>query len=88
LVWHTPSSNYSVDGDTEVLRELYSFTPAEVRVSARLVMGQSVEEIATEFKTSVETVRTHVKRILGKTSTARQGELISMILRTVPFQRS
>jgi DNA-binding CsgD family transcriptional regulator len=73
--------------DPEVLRELFSFTPAEARVSTGLVMGQSAEEIAAETKTSVQTIRTHIKRILAKTSTARQGELISSILRTVPFQR-
>jgi DNA-binding CsgD family transcriptional regulator len=72
--------------DPAVLRELFSFTPAEARVSMGLVMGQSAEEIALETKTSVQTVRTHIKRILSKTSTARQGELISSILRTVPFQ--
>jgi DNA-binding CsgD family transcriptional regulator len=36
--------------------------------------------------TSIDTVRTHVKRILSKTSTTRQGELISLVLRTAPFQ--
>lgn len=72
--------------DPEVLRALFSFTPAEARVSTGLVMGQSAEEIAAETKTSVQTIRTHIKRILAKTSTARQGELISSILRTVPFQ--
>jgi DNA-binding CsgD family transcriptional regulator len=51
-------------------------------------MGQSTEEIAAETKTSLETVRTDIKRILAKTSTARQGELISSILRAVPFQQS
>jgi len=74
--------------DPEVLRELFPFTPAEARVATCLAMGQSAEEIAVETKTSVETVRTHIKRILAKTSTARQGELISSILRTVPFQQS
>jgi DNA-binding CsgD family transcriptional regulator len=76
----------SAKPDPEVLRELFSFTPAEARVSTGLVMGQSAEEIAAATKTSVQTVRTHIKRILAKTSTARQGELISAILRTVPFQ--
>jgi DNA-binding CsgD family transcriptional regulator len=76
----------SAKPDPEVLRELFSLTPAEARVSTGLVMGQSAEEIAVETKTSVQTIRTHIKRILAKTSTARQGELISSILRTVPFQ--
>jgi hypothetical protein len=36
----------------------------------------------------VETVRTHVKRLLSKTGTDRQGELIALILRSVPLNRS
>jgi DNA-binding CsgD family transcriptional regulator len=72
--------------DPEVLRELFSLTPAEARVSARLVLGQNAEEIAAESKTSVETVRTHIKRIFSKTATRRQSELVSLILRSMPFR--
>jgi DNA-binding CsgD family transcriptional regulator len=72
--------------DPEVLRELFSFTPAEARVAARLVLGQNAEEIATESKTSVETARTHIKRIFSKTNTNRQSELVSVILRSIPFR--
>ena len=71
--------------DPEVLRELFAFTPAEARVSAKLVLGQNAEEIAAESKTSVETVRTHIKRIFSKTATSRQSELVSLILRSIPF---
>jgi len=74
--------------DPEVLRELFSLTPAEARVSADLVLGKSAEQIAAESKTSIQTVRTHIKRTLSKTETARQGELISLILRSVPFRRT
>jgi DNA-binding CsgD family transcriptional regulator len=72
--------------DPEVLRELFSLTPAEARVSVRLVQGQSAAEIAAETGTSAETVRTHLKRILSKTGTNRQGELISLILRSTRFR--
>jgi DNA-binding CsgD family transcriptional regulator len=74
--------------DLAILRELFSLTPAEARVAGRLVLGLSVKEIAAEARISVETVRTHVKRILSKTSTDRQGELISLMLRSVPFRRA
>ncbi len=72
--------------DPEVLRELFSFTPAEARVSAKLVLGQNAEEIAAESKVSVETVRTHIKRVYSKTATNRQSELVSLILRSIPFR--
>lgn len=74
--------------DPDVLRELFSLTPAETRVSTDLVLGKSAEQIAAESNTSIETVRTHIKRTLSKTATARQGELISLILRSVPFRRA
>ncbi|MGH9665711.1 MAG: helix-turn-helix transcriptional regulator, partial [Bryobacteraceae bacterium] len=70
--------------DVPMLCELFSLTSAEARVAGKLALGQSVEEIAAEAKISVETVRTHLKRILSKTGTERQGELISLILRSVP----
>jgi DNA-binding CsgD family transcriptional regulator len=72
--------------DPEVLRELFSLTPAEARVAVRLVQGQSAAEIADETGTSTETIRTHLKRILSKTGTKRQGELISLILRSTLFR--
>lgn len=72
--------------DLSVLRELFSLTPAEVRIAGKLVLGRSVEEIAVEAGISVETVRTHIKRLFSKTETSRQAELISLILRSVPFR--
>jgi DNA-binding CsgD family transcriptional regulator len=73
--------------DEPVLRELFSLTPAEARMAGKLALGRSLEEIAAESKISVETVRTHLKRTLSKTATERQGELISLILRSTPVRR-
>jgi DNA-binding CsgD family transcriptional regulator len=72
--------------DLSVLQEMFSLTPAEMRVTGKLTQGRSVEEIARETDVSVETVRTHVRRVLSKTATGRQGELISLVLRTAPFR--
>jgi DNA-binding CsgD family transcriptional regulator len=80
-------SESQAEPDPAVLRELFSLTPAEARVAGRLVLGRNVEEIAADVGTSIETVRTHIKRILSKTATDRQGELISLVLRSVPFRR-
>lgn len=73
--------------DPNVLGEMFSLTPAEARVTAKLAHGLSVEEIAGAMDISIETVRTHLKRVLSKTGTGRQGELISLVLRTSPFHR-
>ena len=73
--------------DPTVLRVLFSLTPAEARVTGKLAAGRSAETIAKELGVSLETVRTHIRRALSKTSTERQGELISLVLRTAPFSR-
>jgi DNA-binding CsgD family transcriptional regulator len=70
-----------------LLCELYALTPAEARVAGKLALGQSVEEIATESGVALATARTHIKRILSKTGTQRQGELISLIFRSAPMSR-
>ena len=70
-----------------LLCELFSFTPAEARVAGKLALGRSLEEIAVELGISLETVRTHAKRALSKSGTDRQGELISLMLRSVPLRR-
>ena len=73
--------------DAEILSELFFLTPAEARVTAKLGVGRSADEIAEEIGISLETVRTHIRRVLSKTGTGRQGELISLVLRTAPFRR-
>jgi DNA-binding CsgD family transcriptional regulator len=81
-------SESPADLDFTLLRETYSLTPAEAAVARELTLGRNVGEIAAESRTSVETVRTHVKRLLSKTGTDRQGELIALILRSVPLNKS
>lgn len=72
--------------DPAVLRELFWLTPAEARVTGKLGGGKSAQEIAEEMGVCLETVRTHIRRVLSKTATARQGELISLVLRAAPFR--
>ncbi len=73
--------------DPGMLAELFSLTPAESRFTSCLVSGFSVEEISVQLKITRETARTHLRRVLGKTHTRRQGELISLVLRSIPFPR-
>jgi DNA-binding CsgD family transcriptional regulator len=80
-------SESAAELDFTLLRETYSLTPAEAVVARELTLGRNVGEIAAESQTSVETVRTHVKRLLSKTGTDRQGELIALILRSVPLNK-
>ena len=73
--------------DPGILQVLFSLTSAEARVASRLAAGRRAEEIADEMGISLETVRTHIRHMLSKTSTGRQGEFISLVLRTTPFHR-
>lgn len=80
-------SEWALEPDPATLRDLFSLTPAEARVTGHLVAGRSVQEIACATGVSIETVRSQVRSILSKTGTGRQGELISLVLRMTPFGR-
>lgn len=69
----------AVTASEEVLRQLFDLTPAEASVSRALAAGASLEAIAAAGGVSVNTVKTHLHRVYGKTATARQGELIALI---------
>ena len=62
------------------LRTLYGFTPAEARLARLLAQGRRPEEAAAELGVSLNTVRTHLKRIFGKAGTDRQADLVRTIL--------
>ncbi|HVL69947.1 MAG TPA: helix-turn-helix transcriptional regulator [Vicinamibacterales bacterium] len=67
----------------EVLaRKGYSLTRAEARVAVRLLHGDSIEEAASVTGVTAHTARTHLKRILAKTGTRRQAELVALLLRS------
>ncbi len=67
----------------ERLRDFFSFTRTEGAVAAALGSGHSVEEIAAGMGVAVATVRTHLKRILAKTGTHRQAEIVTLVARSV-----
>jgi DNA-binding CsgD family transcriptional regulator len=72
--------------DVAMLRDLFALTAGEARVVAKLVQGRIVEEVAADLDISVLTARTHIRRVLSKTATNRQGELIALVLRTIPSE--
>ena len=66
--------------DPKKLRQLYKLTPAESRLAALLAQGLRLEDVAADLGVSLNTVRTHLKRIFSKTGTDRQAELVRLIL--------
>jgi DNA-binding CsgD family transcriptional regulator len=63
-----------------LMRHLYRLTPAEARLSDLLLQGLEVRDIAEQLDTTLETARFHLKRVLAKTETRRQTELMRLML--------
>ena len=66
----------------ELLGMLFDLTPTEARVAAEVANGRSLDEVAGELGIGIGTVRWHVKRIMSRTDTHRQAELVRVILRS------
>jgi len=63
-----------------VLAEIYGLTASEAKVVQSLIQGKRLEDMAREFKVSINTLRTHLKSIFRKTDTKRQSDLLSLVL--------
>ncbi|MGH6936259.1 MAG: helix-turn-helix transcriptional regulator, partial [Methylocella sp.] len=60
----------------------FGLTPAETRVLAEIIAGNGLVAAAARLKITKETARTHAKRVLSKTGTNRQTELIRRFFET------
>lgn len=67
------------------LRSLYGLTPAEARLAMRLAAGDDLRSAAAALGIAYPTARTELMAIFRKTETRRQGELIMLLLKTVPL---
>jgi DNA-binding CsgD family transcriptional regulator len=63
-----------------MLKTFYGLTPAEQRVAQAILEGYRLDEAANKLAISRNTARTHMKRIFAKTNTARQTDLIRLLL--------
>lgn len=63
-----------------MLRSLYKLTPTECRLADLLLQGLDVREAGEQLQTTLETTRFHVKRIMAKTGTRRQSQLMRLML--------
>lgn len=64
------------------LQALYGLTPVEAEMAGSLAEGKSIQEFAAERQISIETVRTHLKRVMQKTGTHKQAQLVTLLLQT------
>ena len=63
--------------------QLLNLTPAEARLASALVEGKTVKEFAEEAGVSLNTARTHLKRVFHKTGVKRQAELMRVAMTAV-----
>ncbi len=65
------------------LRDLFGLTGAEAKVALEILAGRDTKSAAATLSLSVHTVRVHLARILDKTRTNRQAELVQLMMKVV-----
>ena len=69
-----------VEIDPARISEIYGLSRAEARVVALLARGYRLDQVAEALGVAYETVRKHLKQVFGKTGTARQAELVRLLV--------
>lgn len=82
MYFSDPTHSHPMSPDT--LIEAYGLTAAEAWVAIGIANGLSVEEVAEQSGTSINTARSQLRSIFRKTETSRQTELVKLLL-TGPF---
>lgn len=62
------------------LAELFGLTGAEAALAVELVAGRSLAEIARRRGRSINTMRSHLAALMGKTGVRRQGDLVRVLV--------
>jgi DNA-binding CsgD family transcriptional regulator len=70
----------SISVSERPLRQIYAMTPAEARLTARLIEGIPLEEAADTMGISQNTARSYLKRIFIKAGVNRQVDLARTVL--------
>ena len=64
------------------LRRLFGLTPAEAALAAAMGRGVALADYAGNAGITTGTARKLLKQLFAKTDTHRQGELVSLLLRS------
>lgn len=75
---HDPSRVIRLD--RALIAEQHGLTTTEAELAAQLAEGKTLAEFAAARGSSEQTARTHLKRILDKTETRRQADLVRVLL--------
>jgi DNA-binding CsgD family transcriptional regulator len=68
----------------ESLAATFGLTPAELRVLGLIVRGGTITEAGTALGIAPTTARTHLARIMNKTGTERQVDLVRLVTGLLP----
>jgi DNA-binding CsgD family transcriptional regulator len=63
----------------DVIARAYDLTPTEMRVLLAIVEVGGIPEVAAALGVAASTIRTHVGRLLAKTGTGRQADLVKLV---------
>ncbi len=63
-----------------LIRGLFGLSEAEASLTIALCSGRTLEEVALERGTSINTIKTQLKSVFLRTGTKRQADLISLVL--------
>lgn len=70
-----------------LLGHIYGLTPAEARIASLVAQGLRINEIADLLDITINTARTHLKRVFEKTSVERQAQLVQLLYGSVGLLR-
>jgi DNA-binding CsgD family transcriptional regulator len=73
--------------DDDGLRQLYGFTSTEARLAHLLMEGNTVQECCAQLAIRPSTARMHLGNLFAKTGVQGQGQLISLLLKSVGILR-
>jgi len=68
---------------TEVIQELFGFTPAEAQLSLLLAGGRNLDEAALELGVTRNTAKSHLRAVFAKAGISRQSQLVQLMLGSV-----
>lgn len=71
------------DAPTDVLIQLFGFTPAESSLALLLANGLTLDEASAELSVSRNTAKSHLSAVFAKTGVSRQSQLVQLILKSV-----
>ncbi|MEI6162459.1 MAG: helix-turn-helix transcriptional regulator [Roseococcus sp.] len=63
----------------QLLAAAFGLTPAEASLTASLLSGLSLADHARKRRVTMPTVRTHLARVLAKTGSRRQADLVARL---------